>query len=213
MRRFGQILAEVLAVLAVAAMGVVAVVQAAAAEDVASNAFLRENLRSIGEEVAAYRPILVSLGKDGRSGRDSREALARIDALLAEARRLAQETKLAEAVRQGEQAKRLAIETMVRLKSGETVTHSLKFDTPADEYAYELRRFDSNAMMVAMNLEEKGDTGLRGRVAAEMDAAGRLKAEAAGEAAAGRHGEAVKRMETASGHLTRALQVLGVPVF
>lgn len=186
---------------------------AAADDDVAANAFLRENLRSINDEVAAYRPMLESMGKDPRAGRDSREALARIDALLVEARRLAQQTKLAEAVRQGEAAKRLAIETMVRLKAGETVTHALRFETPADEYAYELRRFDSNAMLVSMNLEDKGDAGLRGRVDAEMTAAGRLKAAAAAEATAGRYGEAVKRMETASGHLTRALQALGVPVF
>lgn len=205
MRRTGQ---TVLGVLAAATL-----VQTGVADDVAGNAFLRENLRGISEEVAAYRPILLSMGKDHRVGRDSREALERIDALLAEARRLAQETRLAEAVRLGEQAKRLAIATMVRLKSGETVTHSLKFDTPADEYAYELRRFDSNVMLVTMNLEDKTDAALRGRVSAEIESARQLKASAVGEAAAGRHVAAVKQMETASGHLTRALQALGVPVF
>lgn len=191
----------------------VAVVAQAAADDVAGNAFLRENLRSISDEVAAYRPILLSMGKDHRVGRDSSDALARVDALLAEARRLAQETRLVEAVRLGEQAKRLAIETMVRLKSGETVTHSLKFDTPADEYAYELRRFDSNVMLVTMNLEDKNDPALRHRVSGEIESARRLKESAVRAAAAGRHVDAVKQMETASGHLTRALQALGVPVF
>ncbi|MBI2307338.1 MAG: hypothetical protein HYU78_08550 [Rhodocyclales bacterium] len=205
MSRGGQ---AVLGVLAAAAMA-----NGAIAEDVAGNSFLRETLRSIDEEVGAYRPILMSMGKDHRVGRDSREALDRIDALLGDARRLAKETRLAEAVRQGEQAKRLAIETMVRLKSGETVTHSLTFATPADECDYEMRRFESNVMLVNMNLEGLGDPRVRERVAAAMAVAEELKAEAIGLAATRRYLDAVKKMEVANGFLTRALQALGVPTF
>jgi hypothetical protein len=187
---------------------------AGAESDVATNSFMRENLRNIDDEVASYRPMLMAMAKEGKHSAASREALQRIDSLMAESRRLTLEAKLAEAVRQGEKAKRLAIETMVKLKSGETVVHSLKFDTPAEEYAYELRRFDSNEMLVAMNLRD-------GNVAAEvqqavlrqLEEAKRLKQSAAGDASAGRHADAVKQMETAAGVLTKALQSLGVPVF
>ncbi|HEX5803393.1 MAG TPA: hypothetical protein VFY24_10235 [Azospira sp.] len=189
---------------------------AMADDDVAANAFLRENLRAIGDEVAAYRPALVAMTGDAGIAGEARATLARIDAMMKESGLLARQTRLPEAIKQGEAAKRLAIEAMVRLKSGQTVTHSLKFETPADEYAYELRRFDSNEMLVAMNLREAGanaDTGQRQRLAGELDEAQRLKQAAGNDAAAGRYGDAIKRMEAASVHLTRALQALGVPVF
>lgn len=187
---------------------------AMADDDVAANAFLRENLRAIGDEVAAYRPALQAMTGDAGIAGEARAALARIDALMKESSLLARQTKLPEAIKQGEAAKRLAIEAMVKLKSGQTVTHSLKFESPADEYAYELRRFDSNEMLVAMNLREtQPEAAQRQRLAGELDEAQRLKQLAAAAAASGRHGDAVRHMETASAHLTRALQALGVPVF
>ncbi|MDS4015287.1 MAG: hypothetical protein RKP46_13220 [Candidatus Accumulibacter sp.] len=181
--------------------------------DVAANAFLRENLRAITDEVTMYRPALQAMTGDPRVGRDARESLQRIDALMTESARFAGQTRLDEAVKRGEAAKRLAIQAMVKLKSGQTVTHALKFETPADEYAYELRRFESNEMLVGMNLQESTDAGVRQRVSGELDTAKRLRQSAAGDAAAGRHAEAVKQMETAAVHLNRALQALGVPVF
>lgn len=181
--------------------------------DVAANAFLRENLRNITDEVKMYRPALQSLSGDPRTGRDARESLQRIDALLAESARLAAQTRLDDAVKKGEAAKRLAIQAMVTLKAGETVTHSLKFDTPKDEYDYELRRFESNEMLIGMHLHEATDAAVRQRIGSELDAARSLRQAAAGNAKAGRHADAVQEMERAYSHLNRALQSLGIPVF
>lgn len=184
-----------------------------AESDVATNAFLRDNLRNLTSEVAMYRPSLQAMGSDARVRVDAREALARIDQLLAEADRLAAQTRLQEATGKAEAAKRIAIQALVRLKSGETVTHELRFATPADEYAYEVRRFESNKMLVGMQLQEGAPAATRSRVTQELEAARKLRQEAANDAGAGRHDEAVKRMESAGTHLNRALQALGVPVF
>ena len=199
-------------------LGLVAVMVASAAiaeGDPMGGALIRDGVRLAGEEVASYRPALQSMATNPQLATSVKEALQRIDGLMAEARRLLDQGRTQEALTQAEAAKRLAINSVVRLGAGQTVTYSLSFATPQDEFAYELRRYDSNAMLIAMSLREvPPETGeLHRRIRHETAEAARLKELAAIDAAAGRHPDAVRKMEAAVLHLTRALQALGVPVF
>jgi hypothetical protein len=57
-------------------------------------------------------------------------------------------------------------------RTGETLTRELKFDTPRDEYAYELDRNDTHKMLVTMLLKDKLENqNTQNRIAGFMEAA------------------------------------------
>ena len=166
------------------------------------------------EQVATYRASVDDLTRDPKSGDAARALLVRIDALTAEARQLAGGSRLGEANRKLADAYKLATEELARLRQGQEVVMSLKFATPADEYAYELKRYGSNEIMVDMMVNEgKADGDRRRLVDKYLDEGRRLKRDAEGRAGATQHKEALVLMEKANDQMKRALQLMGVPVF
>lgn len=100
------------------------------------------------------------------------------------------------------------------LRAGQEIVLSLKFETAADELAYEQRRFRSSQIMVDRLVDEGRAGAERRRLVDEFVGAGRrLKEEADTLAKSGSHREAVALMERANSQLNRALQVMGVPIF
>lgn len=174
----------------------------------------RKNLQDLGDQVGMYRNSIEELSKDSQKGAAAKALLGRVDGLTAESRQLAEAGRVGEAGKKMAEAYKLAVEELSRLRAGQEVLLSLKFDTPADEYAYEKKRFASNEIMVDMMVAEGRAAGDKGRlVDGFVEEGHRLGAQADEQAKAGRHVEAVKLMEQASAQLIRALQSMGVPVF
>lgn len=179
-----------------------------------SDSAQRKSLQDLGEQVEMYRTSLNELAADRDKGAAARALLGRVDALRAESAQLADGGRLGDASRKMADAYKLAVEEMSRLRAGQEVVLSLKFDTPADEYAYEKKRFASNEIMVDMMIAEGRAEGDKRRlVDGFVDAGRQLGARADTRANAGQYPEAVKLMEQASIQLIRALQSMGVPVF
>lgn len=179
-----------------------------------SDSAQRKNLQDLGEQVEMYRKSLTELAADREKGAAARVLLGRIDSLRTESTQLADGGRLGEASRKMADAYKLAVEEMSRLRAGQEVVLSLKFDTPADEYAYEKKRFASNEIMVDMMIAEGRAEGDKRRlVDGFVDAGRQLGAQADARANSGQYPEAVKLMEQASVQLIRALQSMGVPVF
>lgn len=173
----------------------------------------RQSYQNLVEQVATYRAAVADL-KDGKMADAVRSLLGRIDAQVGEARKLEGVGRLAEANRILSDAYKLAVGELSRLRAGQEVVMSLNFASPAEEYAYEQRRFESAELMVGMMLAEGRGAGDRQALVDGFTGQGRhLKAEAAGLAGSGRHKEAVGLMEKATGEMNRALQAMGVPVF
>lgn len=174
----------------------------------------RKSLQDLGEQVDMYRSSLNDLARDRDKAVAAKALLGRIDALRAESRQFADAGRLGDASKKMADAYKLAVEEMSRLRAGQEVVLSLKFDTPADEYAYERKRFASNEIMVDMMIGEGRAEGDKRRlVDGFVDEGRKLNAQADAQATAGRHAEAVKLMEQASAQLIRALQSMGLPVF
>lgn len=174
----------------------------------------RKSLQDLGEQVAMYRRAVAELTGDGERGAAARALLARLDAMTGESARLAAGGGLGDASRKMADAYRLAVEELTRLRAGQEVVLSLNFASPADEYAYEKKRFASNEIMIDMMIGEGRAAGERRQLVDNfLDEGRKLGAAADAEAQAGRHAEAVKLMEKASAQLVRALQAMGVPVF
>lgn len=174
----------------------------------------RKNLQDLADQVGMYRNSVEELTKDPQRAAPARALLARIDGLAAESRQLADAGRVGEAGKKMAEAYKVAVEELSRLRAGQEVLLSLKFETPADEYAYEKKRFASNEIMVDMMLAEGRAAGDKRRLVDGFVEEGRKLGEQADEQAkAGRHTEAVKLMEQASAQLIRALQSMGIPVF
>jgi hypothetical protein len=174
----------------------------------------RKNLQDLSDQLAGYRGGLVDLTKDAKVGGEAKALLARIDGLADESRKLAASGQLGDANRKLAEAYKLAVEEIAKLRAGQEVVMSLKFDTPAEEYAYEQKHFNSNEILVDMMIGQGRADGERRKMVDGFVAEGRkLKADAEGRANAGAHKEAVGLMEKAVGQLNRALQTMGVPVF
>lgn len=185
------------------------------AGDVVVNAFLRDQIRSVIDQVRAYRGALKSLTQDAKRAVQAKAAEMKIEAFVRRAEKLAADNRLKEALGAAEEANRLTVESIVQMRSGETVTVSLSFDSPEQEFAYEKRRFESNEVMVAMALDDGRSVAANTHrnVEALLLDARRQRDLGEREAAAGKYAAAVPVLEGANRLMTRALQELGVPVF
>lgn len=176
-----------------------------------SDSVQKQNLQDMGEQVATYRASLAELAKNQSA---AQAVLQRVDALADESRKLAAAGRLGEANKKMAEAYKLEVEEISRLRAGQEVVMSLKFATPADEYAYEQKRFQSNEILVGMMIGEGRAEGDKRRlVDGFLGEAGKLKAAAIDQSIGGNFKEAVSLMEKAVAQLNRALQTMGVPVF
>ena len=179
-----------------------------------SSSVQKQRLQEMSEQVASYRASLVELARDKQLELAAQDALKRADALAEEGRKLAAAGHYGDANKKMAEAYKLEVEELSRLRAGQEVVNALKFDTPADEYAYEQKRFQSNQILVNMMIDEGRAPGeQRGLVDRFVAEAVGIKAEAEAQAGAGGYQEAVKSMEKASSRLNRALQAMGLPVF
>jgi hypothetical protein len=179
-----------------------------------SESALRKSLADKQEQVMTYRAAVVDMTRDSKLGLQARQLLLQIDVLLGESKQLTDGARLSEANKKMAAAYKLAVEEIARLRAGQEVVMSLTFETPADEYAYEVKRFASNLTMVDMMIGEgRADGSKRALVDGFVAEGQRLRTVAEGEAGARRHKEAVAIMEQASVQLTRALQAMGLAVF
>jgi len=174
----------------------------------------RKQLKDMTEQVRTYRKAVEDLTRDPKLQPEASKVLAEVDRLSAEADKLSAAGRLGEANKHMADAYKHAVQELSRLRAGQEVVLSLNFETPAEEYAYEQKRFGSNQIMVDMMIGEgRAEGGRRQLVDRFVGEGRRLKLEAEQQAEAGKYAEAVALMEQATKQLNRALQSMGVPVF
>jgi hypothetical protein len=197
-----------------------------------SSSVQQANHKNLTEQLASYRSGIEDLARQGNG--EAKALATRINLLQADARTLADAGKLGDANRKLADAYKLAVESISRLRAGQTVTLSLKFNTPVEEYDYERRRFQSSEILVNMMLaegraddsrrnvlpgfdnisgEELPEGGRRSLVDQLVKEARQQLGLAAAEAHGGDYKTAVTSMEKAVAKLNRALQMMGVPIF
>lgn len=174
----------------------------------------RKSLADMSDQVATYRAGVVDLTRDPKLGPEATNLLARVDALTAESKQLADGGRLGDANKKLASAYKMLVEDLTKLRDGQEVVMSLKFATPADEYAYEQKRFSSSLVMIDMMIDEGRADGQKRKLIDSFVAEGnKLKGQAEVEASSQRHKDAVDLMEMATKQLNRALQSMGIPIF
>lgn len=179
-----------------------------------SDSAQRKSLADMAQQVATYRASVVDLTRDIKVGAQAQQLLSRIDALASESQQLADGGRLGDANKKMAAAYQLTVQEISKLRAGQEVVMSLKFETPLEEYVYEQKRFDSTLTLVDMMIAEGRAEGQKRQLVDGFVAEGhKLKELAAAEASSQQHQAAVTLMEKASRQLNRALQFMGVPVF
>jgi hypothetical protein len=174
----------------------------------------QRSLVELGKKLAMYRDSVAEIAQHGRHRAQAEALLEKMDAMKAEAMQRAEAGDLADASRQMTVAYRTAIEELARMQSGEEIVLTLEFATPADEYSYELRRYESSRLMVEMMLrEEPAGSDRRAFVDRQVGEGEKLKAQSEARAKAGGYEDANRYVEQAIRHLNRALQAMGVPAY
>ena len=126
------------------------------------------------------------------------------DALLAEGR-------FAEARAHLDRAYEVTMLSVEHARTGETLTRELKFDTPRDEYVYELDRNDTHRMLVTMLLKDKLDSqSTQNRIAGFIEVADSYREVALKHADAGNFDEATGALELSTNELVKAIRGAGV---
>ena len=131
------------------------------------------------------------------------------DAGMAEA--LLGEGRVAEARVHLDKAYEVTMLSVEHSREGETLTRQLKFDTPRDEYAYELDRNDTHRMLVTILLKEKLESEFtRKRVSGFLEAADEYRETALEHADAGRFEDAISALELSTSELVKVIRGAGV---
>lgn len=131
------------------------------------------------------------------------------DAGMAEA--LLAEGRVVEARAHLDKAYEVTMLSVEHSREGETLTRELKFDTPRDEYVYELDRNDTHRMLVTILLKEKLESEFtRKRVSGFLEAADEYRETALQHADAGRFEDAISAMELSTNELVKVIRGAGV---
>jgi hypothetical protein len=142
------------------------------------------------------------------AGPEARQATADIEARLLQAEKLAGQGdhERARPLLDGAYLQaRVSIESMRR---GDTLVRSLRFESPAEEYAYEIDRNDTHRMLIQVVQGDRPDAAPRMRDFVERAAILRREAEA--RAAAGDHKTAIGQLEASTRELVRAIRAGGL---
>ena len=165
------------------------------------------------EELRSYRASIAEALKRKSSAKGN-GALERIDRLVAQSEELTGSNRHTEAGKLLTEAYGIAVATVSELRAGETITHELKFDTPADEFAYEQKRHRSNEMLIDMMIKEgKADADRRRLLDRHLEESFKLRSQAEQLAKGGDYPAAIKTMEKANDELLNALRASGLAAF
>jgi hypothetical protein len=139
--------------------------------------------------------------------------LARADALMEEAETAENADKFGDAVKLMQQAESILLQAMNKVLGSATLEYAQKFETPAEEFAYELERNRSFADLVPVAVGElKPNPDAARLVERYVDQNKALREQAQREAGNKDYAAALKTIRSGTGYLQRALLTAGLVV-
>jgi hypothetical protein len=170
-----------------------------------------ERYKDVHERVRAYRQAYVRALSDDSRTHSAAMRQEQLDRLMVQAEKLARSGKYEQAVtRLSAVAAKLEVE-LVRLRHRQTLVHELKFDTEEEEYAYELERYRSYAMLLQMAISQVEVHPTPTSQPPMIMRANEIERERAQSTArAGDAAQALKIIEAATNNLVQALRKTGM---
>ena len=159
-------------------------------------------LQSVNVLLTAYDRISKEKNQVGQTGINIR---SNID----EAKQLKQAGKVKEGRAKLDEAYITAKLEIEKLRRGDTLIRSLHFETPEEEFHYEIDRNNTHQMLVKMLLESKSEQ-TKQRADKFVEKANELRKQADKLAARKKFTEAISTLEASTKELVRAIRIGGV---
>ncbi len=174
----------------------------------------KEQFKVLIDGVETYRKSYLRNRKlfAGKKGVDFPEVdLAAVDATTQRARKLADAGDYRQANALLTRAQTTLTEALSAMLKSKTLSYELVFETPKQEYEYELARYQSYEELVPLAIEQRRPSS---RMQALMDKYVKegqdIKAQALPVAAKGDYKKAILMLQGATSHIRRALRIVGV---
>ena len=165
---------------------------------------LRESIRAL---LKAHERVAKE--KDDTKGYE--ELLEKVTARLAAADEEIQEGREKTASQLVQEAYLLTRSSLGQLRDGDTLIKELNFETPADEYRYELDRNDTHLMLVVILLDEKSTGAGVGEMSQSfVKEAKALRKKAETFASKEDYPQAIEMLESSTRELVRAIRIAGI---
>lgn len=133
-----------------------------------------------------------------------------IEPILDEAVKLAEKNQLEAANELLESVYENVVILLNKVRANETIVYSLSFNTPEEEYMYELERYRSYSILLDLNLQRKRDVRLL-KMINHLKENSRQYEEEARQLAENKSFEgAISTMELANSELSKSLRLVGV---
>lgn len=137
--------------------------------------------------------------------------LDRVRDIMSSARSLAEDGKYNEGISMLGGAQDALTSALTEMLANQTIVHELVFETPKDEYEYELSRYQGYEALVPLAIRQKNpNEQVVNMMTPLVDRARQVKALSEPEAAKGNYSEAILMLQGATSNIQRALQALGV---
>jgi len=163
--------------------------------------------RSLDALLMAHERIMVEKGRAD----EHTLLLAEIDADTRAVETLLSANKIDQAREHLDRAYEKTRLSVEQSREGETLLRELKFETPADEFRYELDRNDTHRMLLTVLLQEKmQNERVKDRVYSYVEEADKLRESATEQASDERFDEAIELLERSTAELVRAIRGAGV---
>jgi hypothetical protein len=151
------------------------------------------------------------LQKSGGVPADAAYDEVKFSAMLADAAALAKKSDYVPANKLLDQAQRIVTVALHKMLDSKTLVYDLKFDSPADEFEYEMKRFGGYEELIPVAIEAKKPTaGAIKLMESFLEKARKRRDEAKAKAEAGDYGAAIGMMQQATKTVRRALRMVGV---
>lgn len=136
---------------------------------------------------------------------------AKVDQLVSQASGLADKNQFDQATQSVVAAERLVTQAIHGMLNAQTIVYDLSFESPAEEYDYELKRYVSYEELIPIAIEEKKPAEAVVKLMGTYVDKGRAqKADAEQKAKSGNYPEGISLLLAATEELRRALRLAGV---
>lgn len=169
-----------------------------------------ELLHSARTYEKSYRRNMQLMKKKGKKGLPDLEP-DQVSTVIADAEKLAADDQYGEANRVLNKLQRTITGALTQLLAEETMDYTLTFDTPKDEYEYELARYKSYEELIPIAIEQK-NPARQSRILMDsfVDKAKGIYELSGPKAEEGDYTTAIQMLQGATSHLQRALRIVGV---
>ena len=171
----------------------------------------KTTLAEIQDYQKSYHDNIKRMEKSGGVADDAKLDEKKLATTLAQAKSLADKKDYVRANKLLQQARTTVTGALHKILDSKTIVYDLKFDTPADEYDYELMRFSGYEELIPVAIEAKKPApGAIKLMESFLSKARSRRDEAVAKAEAGDYPMAIAMLLQATKTVRRALRMVGV---